>query len=297
MFSARLGHGQATNLDFELGVQKYHQSDWDGAITNFSKSIESGYNLYDSYSYRAYSLAMKGSSNAAIADGNRVVKWNPSYSGGYYWRSHVKLALTNFDGALTDFEAGLKLYSRDRPEDLASDISNELGRRARMCMQTDDIPGAISNVNAQVFLYPTNSNLYSYRAQLKLFQGQYDAAITDAGMALKYNSNHYFAFVVRAWARLALNDVKGSNEDQGKASAFIKEQMAKRKMDPRLWQTDKILDDVLLYLTKGETQEASKKLNDLIEVSKAGVFDTKTYQEHWQKLIEAMIAKAIEKKN
>ena len=206
-------HGQQTNLDFELGKNNYHESDWGGAITNFSKTIELGYNLYDSYSYRAYSLAMRGSSNAAIADCNQVIKLNPADSRGYYWRSRVELALTNLDGALADFEIGRKLYSKGRPEDLAQALSGKLRSFASGKFNAGDLSGGITSLNQAINVYPTNWSAYLTRGYWKLLDGSSSAAIADAYIAIKHFPDQAFSYEIRAWARCELNDLFGATED------------------------------------------------------------------------------------
>lgn len=214
-------HSQQTHQDFEQGKKNYHDKNWDGAITNFSKSIEAGYNLYDSYNYRAYSLAMQGSSNAAIADCNRVVKLQPSYSGGYYWRSRVKLALTNFDGALADFEIGLKLYSKDRPEDLAQDLAHTLTAFSQKKIMCGDLKGGITNLTQAIKICPTNWSAYLTRGYWKLLDGGSSAAIADAYVAIKHFPDQAFSYEIRAWARCELNDVSGATEDCRQALKII----------------------------------------------------------------------------
>lgn len=204
---------QQTNHDFELGKASYNRSDWDGAITNFTKSIESSFDLHNSYSYRAYASAMKGDSNGAIADCNRLIAFEPNCGCGYYWRSRVELELTNNDAALRDFEIGIKMEPKDRPADLARRLSLICQRRAFKKYRAEDLDGAITNLNEAIYIAPTNSSPYALRGWLKLIQNHFDSAIADAFFAIKFEPRHLFAYDTRAWARYERGDVSGAVED------------------------------------------------------------------------------------
>lgn len=207
------GYSQQTNPDFELGVRKYHQSDWDGAITNFSKSIEATFDLYNSYSYRAYAKAMKGDSNGAIADCNQVIRFNRNFSGAYFWRARIELMLTNSEQAFADFQMGMKLNSKDRPEDLSLDIYHAYRTIASRQFNAGNLETAMTDINRAILACSTNWSGYIKRAYWKLLGGRYGSAIADANVAIKHFPEESFPFEIRAWARYELNDVTGADAD------------------------------------------------------------------------------------
>ncbi|HEY4415002.1 MAG TPA: hypothetical protein VGO57_04845 [Verrucomicrobiae bacterium] len=293
-------YGQATNADYALGIKQYNQEDWSGAITNFSKAIVAAYDLDQSYSYRAYARSKLNDSAGALADCAEFIKLNPKSSGNYFWRAWIYVNLTNYAAALADYITAIRLNPRAKDTDLASAIGSELARQANICFATNDLSGAISNLNVVVFLNPINSFPYLRRAQFKLFQGRYGAAIADADISLKYDHGYYMAWVVRAWSRVALNEAHGASEDYDKVNAWLDERLARKKSDPEAWQEERMLADILSCLIKGETQAASEKLENLKKFSLPNGEDkiyTQIYREHWQKLIETIIAKTKEKKN
>lgn len=261
MLNATAGHGQQTNQDFELGMQKYHQSDWDGAITNFSKTIESSFDLYNSYSYRAYARAMKRDSNGAIADCNQVIRLNPTCSCGYYWRSRVQMQLTNFEGALADFEIGLRLNPKDRPTDLAEDLLQIIKRGARGKFIAGDTGAAITNLNLAIHVCPTNWSSYLERSYWKLLQGNYGGAIADSYVSIKHYPEQAFPFEIRAWARYELNDVSGATEDCKQALKIYDEKRSKEGDAKKLAELDleSALDAGLQDYINGDFADAAKK--------------------------------------
>lgn len=203
----------AANPDYDLGRQQYTNSDWAGAITNFSKSIEAGFDLYDSYSYRAYAKAMIGDSNGAIADCNQIIKLNPNFSGGYYWRSRLQRELTNDAAALADFLTGMKLGKAGEPADLMSDLAGECGARAIDECRDGNLEAAMTNLNLAIFIEPTNYSRYEFRSWMKELQGYSGGAIADAYTAIKYHPDHLLAYEARAFARYQSNDKSGALED------------------------------------------------------------------------------------
>ena len=203
---------QPVNADFAVGERNYEQCDWDGAISNFTKSVESAYNLRDSYSYRAYAWAMKGNVSGAMADCDHLVALEPNDADSYYWRTRVELILTNKDAALRDFDIGLKMNPRSRPADLAERMSVDWHQRGFKKSLGGDLDGAISCLNEAVRLDPTSSYPYSLRGYFKMLQGRSDSAIADAFLALKFNPKNTDAWETLAWARFERGDVSGSAE-------------------------------------------------------------------------------------
>lgn len=212
------GAVSAANREFDMGEADYHRSDWAGAITNFSKLIAVSFDLYDSYSYRAYSEAEKGQSNAAIADCDEVVKLNVNYSGGCFWRSRVELILTNDETALKDFETGLRLGTGSRPGDLASDLAFPYAHHASQEFWKGNLNASVTNLNVAIFIDPTNGPYHELRGWIRELQGHSGGAITDADAGIKFNHNPALAYLTRAFARCELKDASGALEDCKKVS-------------------------------------------------------------------------------
>jgi tetratricopeptide (TPR) repeat protein len=203
----------AANQDFNTGKADYDRSDWDGAITNFSKSIMAGFDLDDSYSYRAFSEAEKGQSNAAIADCNAVIKLNVNNAGGYYWRSQVEMDLTNYSAALTDFEMGVRLGPREKPQDLMEGLSSHYAHCAAREFREGNLNASVTNWNLAIFIDPTNGSFYEMRGWMRELNGDSGRAMADAYVAIKYMSNQPLAYLTRAFARYESDDASGAMED------------------------------------------------------------------------------------
>lgn len=203
----------SANQDFDAGLVDYNRSDWDEAITIFSKSIAAGFDLSDSYSYRAFSEAEKGQSNAAITDCNEVIKLNVNNAGGYYWRSRVELILTNEEAALENFEIGVRLGRESRPGDLALDLSVAYANRAAHEFREGNLNASVTNWNLAIYIAPTNASFYELRGWMRELKGDSGGAMADAYVAIKYKPNDPLAYLTRAFARDESNDTSGALED------------------------------------------------------------------------------------
>ncbi len=225
---------------FKQATVQFQQSDWDGAITNFTKTIDAGFSPCDSYAHRAYALAKKGDSNQAIADCSQVIKFNPNYAPGYYWRSRLELMLTNQDAALIDFVTGLRLNPKDQPTDLAQDLAFGCRHLAWANFRAGDLNPALTNINRAIRIVSTNGGFYKIRGWIKLLQGQYGSAIADESLAIKYNPASLLGYEIRAFARFELHEASGASEDCQKALENIA-QIAKDGKD-----VDDELDSLLM---------------------------------------------------
>lgn len=219
---------QPVNPDYQAGVTNYHNSDWDGTISNFTKTIEANYDLYDSYSYRAYCLAKKGDSNGAVADCKQLVALAPKWAGSYYWCSRVALASTNYEGALRTFETGLRMDPATRPDDLRERLMNHYMDLYFEAAQASKLDVALSEIDKVIDIDPTNSPSHFTRAWLRIMQGRFDVAILDADFAIQYNPKSPNAYGALAWARCGRGDASGAAEACQKEIDAWEEFFAKR---------------------------------------------------------------------
>lgn len=267
LLALRCAGQQSPEEIFKLAKGQYNQSDWNGAITNFTKTIEARFDLYNSYSYRAYALAQKGDSNGAIADCNQVIKLNPNCSCGYYWRSRVEYELTNFDGAIADFETGLRLDAKDRPTDLATDLSVECQNRAWQKLNMGDLSAAMTNYNEAIRIAPTNRFPYELRGLLKVTQKHFDSAIADAYQAIRFSgaNSDAFAYEVRAWARYGRGDVSGAAEDCRKVAEIDSKARAKHPSSLPSEESEWRTTAGLLAFINGDFEQSVEKWNKFEE--------------------------------
>jgi len=294
LVTAVLGRSQQTNADFELGKQKYEKSDWPGAIMAFSKSIDGGFDLYNSYSYRAWSKAMVGDSNGAVADCNEVIKLDPNFAGGYYWRSRVETELTNYFDAARDFEIGLKLNPKTRPADIALRLSFYFDRLGWKKVYADDVSGALVDMDRGIYICPTNGSIYGYRGYLKLLRGSFGGAIADACVSIKYSPKTPYAYQIRALARYELHDTAGAKEDCAEALkiyAKLQTEDVVKNLKDRYWTEQSLLIGGLQNYINGDFQTAADQWSAWLETQEKTDTLSRAYFKKW---IERAKSKLLE---
>ena len=224
-------HAQTTNTFFQQGLTNYAKSEWPAAITNFTHAIQDGDHLYESYGDRAYAEANSGDTNAALADCNQQVKLSPDYSGAYYWRARVELIFTNTDQALADFRLGLKTNPRNRPDDVAEDLSVRLYQRAFARYTNEDFAGAIAGLDQVAGLTTNFPGHLWLRAWIHILQNKDDAALADATQVIKWNPQYTSGYELRAWARFGRGDAAGARDDVLRVTGMWVESIREKPVD------------------------------------------------------------------
>ena len=291
--AALAASAQQTNQDFAAGLASYHQADWDGAITNFTKAIENSYRSYESYGNRAYAKAKKGDSAGAMADCNAALQLKPDFSGAYYWRSRVELELTNYDAAMRDFKIGIKLGPKDRPADLAESLSFRCWGLAFKKYRAGDLDGAITNLNEALYIAPTYSFPYGLRGWLKVLQNHCDSAIADEYFAIKYLPKDPSNYEARTWARYERGDVSGAMEDCKKALEIYAQIYAKKADKEWLDQVSLNMEGLQSFIN-GDFEKASQQWTRRLKEDPHMPSLDKAYLQKW---IEKAQAKLQEKKS
>jgi serine/threonine protein kinase len=144
------------------GQNKYHKQDFDGAIADYSKSIETDPNQANHasyYVYRALALNSKREHDAAIADYNRAIEIAPDYADAY--------------------------------------INRSLARSSK-----GDLNGAVADCDKAIELQPHNGRAYAVRGMALYDQGHLNEAIIDCNKALEINPTLAVAYASRGAAKL-----------------------------------------------------------------------------------------------
>jgi tetratricopeptide (TPR) repeat protein len=83
--------------------------DYDKAIAEFTKAIESEPDCADAYYYRGSSYDKMGEYDKAIADYNKALEIRPDYAVAYYNRGQAYYKQKEYDKAIADWEKAIKL--------------------------------------------------------------------------------------------------------------------------------------------------------------------------------------------
>ncbi|HMG76639.1 MAG TPA: protein kinase [Pyrinomonadaceae bacterium] len=162
---------------FFRGQSKYARRDFDGAIADFSKSIEidpNQANHASSYLHRGLALNSKREHDAAIADYNRAIQIAPDYADAY--------------------------------------INRSLARSSKR-----DLNSAIADCDKAIALEPQNARAYAVRGMARYDQGDLKKAIIDCDKALEINPTLASAYASRGAAKLRLGEDQEAQQDFAEA--------------------------------------------------------------------------------
>ncbi len=107
---ARLYYAQAY---FNRGWAKQRQRDWDGALADYSQTIDFDPDFFNYYNCRGSVKEEKGDWDGAIDDFDRAIKLKSDFSFAYYNRGHAKFHKGDLNGALVDYSKSIELNPKD----------------------------------------------------------------------------------------------------------------------------------------------------------------------------------------
>ena len=100
--------GQSANTFFNAGNEKLKNSDFKGAIEDYSKAISASPNFPKAYYNRANAKVRLNDFRGALEDLNKSIEQDSTSSNSYFVRGTAKSALKDYPGAIADFD---KAYS------------------------------------------------------------------------------------------------------------------------------------------------------------------------------------------
>jgi len=110
--------GQSANTFFNAGNEKLKNSDFKGAIEDYSKAISASPNFPKAYYNRANAKVRLNDFRGALEDLNKSIEQDSTSSNSYFVRGTAKSALKDYPGAIADFD---KAYSiKPEPRFLAN---------------------------------------------------------------------------------------------------------------------------------------------------------------------------------
>lgn len=161
----------------DRGISKYKINDFDGAISDFNKSINFDSCYATAYYERGYVKFKKFDFEGAIADFNIVIKMDSNYTEAYNGRGHCKAQILDYDGAFSDFNKSLEI-------DSANHIT--FFERGSIKIDVDDFTGAIEDYSKAIELNPQYRDAYFGRGLVKSLLNDMEGACADLHIAKEF---------------------------------------------------------------------------------------------------------------
>ncbi len=273
-FQLKLSNSKKINFDaieyYERGHNKYSNSDYEGAIIDFTKAIEIDGEYIDAYKDRAIAKWWMRDYEGAIIDYNKILDFNSEDIDAYESRGRAKTSLKDYKGAIEDFNKAIEL-------DKESKVYSSRGRMKKNLL---DYNGSLLDYNIAVEKYPEDESSYFGRGELKYIMADYLGAIIDFNKCIDIKPSRIIFIDKRADCRLKIEDYTGAIEDY---SMSIQNRLDKYGIDgPQSENAIKLLAS--LYHNRGIARSKIKEKKEAIEDLKKALELDPDYEEAIQLL-------------
>lgn len=168
---------EAAEEALDRGINYYEKGNFDAAMAEFNKAIESNHDswvtYFGAYYYRGLVYLNKGDYNQAISEFTKSIELNPDFNYAYRDRGLTHNMAGNYDQAISDFNKAIQL----RPDAVAY-----YGLGSAYSIKRD-YGQAHSEFNKAIKLDPNYGDAYYKRAWTCYFLGKYNEAWEDVQKA------------------------------------------------------------------------------------------------------------------
>jgi tetratricopeptide (TPR) repeat protein len=189
---------------YESGQKKQTLEDYQGAIADFTKSIQLKPDSGGFYSSRGSAKQELKDYQGAVTDFTEAIRIDPFYAYFYYNRGRAKEEMKDYQGAMYDYTEAIRLdtpdtdsyklteslkqnltsHNRASNEDVLDHISiRAYKRRAEIKLELEDYKGAIADYNEVIRLNPTSPTTHNNRGEAKILSGALQGGLSDLRIA------------------------------------------------------------------------------------------------------------------
>jgi tetratricopeptide (TPR) repeat protein len=272
---------------FTLGMARYANGDWDGAIARFSEALDENQEISSSlnqslvYFYRGYAYLSQNNLDRALEDYNQAIKLQPVQAEAYTNRAMIYSAKGDYSHALADVNQVLKL----EPDNLLAN-----NNRGLINVQIGEYDQAIADFNQALKLLPTTKNTSSalQKTGSELGSLNQNSSSTLVEILLFRELSDYIIYNNRGFAYLSKGDSDHALADFNQAITIHPDQImaylnrsaayfVKHELDDALADLNQVVklqpDFALTYLKrggiyyfKGDSELALADLNQAIKL-------------------------------
>jgi len=208
---------EQTNLSdaktyYDRGNLYYDLKQWDLAIAEYTKAIETNPNYAPSYNNRGIIYRKLKQWDLALNDYNKAIELNPNYAKVYNNRGNVYKDLNQFDLALANF---------DRAIEIKPNYSIAYSNRGIVHRKLKQWDLALADYNKAIAINPNYTKAYNNRGNVYKDLNQFDLALDDYNKAIEINPNYAKAYKNRAQVWMSLGELEKSEQDLQKAVQLL----------------------------------------------------------------------------
>lgn len=186
------------NKHLELGKEYLSRGQLGDALSQYHSAVDGDPTNYLTFFKRGTVYLALGKAKNALGDFDRVLELKPDFTAARIERGHIHLKQGNYDLAQLDFYNVLKTdpYSVEANELIQKiDPAKERKRSAEYYYGHNDYSSAIHYLTEAIEVSPWASDLYEFRAELHLENGDEMAAISDVRAATKLQSDNFDGYL------------------------------------------------------------------------------------------------------
>ncbi|MHB0995854.1 MAG: tetratricopeptide repeat protein [Elusimicrobiales bacterium] len=196
---------------FSLGVILLDRRDWGGGIAALDKCLALAPDDHEARFWKAVAYDEMGDPASALAELDALLAFVNSYADAYHFRSQLRAAELDLEGALADATRALEL-DPDEPE-FHLQLGKTLSQMAEKPEYADSIGEAVKALSEAVRLAPKLAEAYDWRAFARLQAGDDRGELADLDALIALEPANAGAYRRRYEGRLACGDRNGAALD------------------------------------------------------------------------------------
>ena len=180
-------------------INAFNEKDFNKTIMLCNQVLKMDNKVSSAYNLKGVVYAEKNEYEKAIENMDKAVELNPKDSGYIYNRAKMHYQFKNYPKALSDCDVAIRLEPQ----------SDYYTLRAGIKQKTDDIEGALADVNRSIELAPNDAKVYFNRGFLKQAVGDINGALADflKHLELDPSNAEVYNSIAYLYMKLGQNDL------------------------------------------------------------------------------------------
>lgn len=188
---------------YNQGLERYYDSDLNGALEKFTEAIKLDSSFTDAYYNSGFIKLSQGYYEEAIADFDLVISIKPTDK-TYFYKGRALLGLNKLKEAEAQFTNAINLNGQ---------FFHAFNNRGNVKFQLGEYQGAIEDFTETINIKPDYVFAFNNRGNARFKLNDFNGAIADYNTAIDLRPDYGFAYLNRGIARELLGDLEGACAD------------------------------------------------------------------------------------